>query len=115
MVNVEFHHCIVHLGTLRKTDRATLQPFDPRAEVQVTAFNALRPALMHLMPLGRQELAIRLPIIGVKGPHLTSRVLLQQAAAIGIRAASEHKSGDLFALPIPAVPAPMLLFLGLDK
>lgn len=114
-MNMKFQHRFMHLRTLRKTDCAPLQSLDARAKIQVSPLNVLAAAFMNLMFFRRQIFPIRLPIIGVKSTHPTSGVLLYQAATTGIGTAAQDKGSNLYALPIPAVPAPLLLLFRLNR
>lgn len=114
-MNMKFQHRFMHLRTFGKTDRASLQTFEARAKIEIPPLNPLRPAFMNLMFVWRQIFAVRLPIIRVKSAHLTPPVLVDQTATTRIGAASQNKRRDLFALPIPTIPAPVLPLFRLDK
>lgn len=114
-MNMQFQHGFVHLRTFGKTDRAPLQPFDPGAKIQVPPLDPLGTAFMNLMVFRRQIFALRLPIIRVKSTHLTGLVLFYQTPTTRIGAASQDKSRDLLTLPIPTVPAPVLLLFRLNE
>ena len=58
-IDEQSNHEIVHALRLGKTNRATHQPFDPRAQVDVLTLDFLRVFLPHVMGL-----CIEMPLIG---------------------------------------------------
>ena len=58
-INEEANHQIVHGRRLGKADRATYEPFNPRAQIDVFALDFLRVCLPH-----RVLLCLHMPLIG---------------------------------------------------
>src|SRR5215470_8837111 len=57
------NHQVVHMLCLRKTDRPTDQPLDPRAQVDVLALDLLRVGLAHRVLLGLHMSLIGTPAV----------------------------------------------------
>ncbi len=66
VIDVELNHRRVHLSGLRESDGSTMQSFQVRPEVQVVALDVECLRLADGVPLGRQHLGIRLPVVGIK-------------------------------------------------
>ncbi len=52
VVDVEFDDGCVHLCRLREADRATMQALDVRPEIEIVAFDTLRPVFADVVALG---------------------------------------------------------------
>lgn len=64
VINVKLRHVIMYLLRFREANRLSLIPLQVPAEVQLVALDALQRLFADLMTPLRQQLLIRLSIIG---------------------------------------------------
>jgi hypothetical protein len=69
VIDIELNDRRVHLIGFRETDRSAMQPFQVRAEVQVVTLDVERSRFADPMPLRRQRLSIRLPVVSIEILH----------------------------------------------
>ena len=102
MLNVELDDGIVQFSGLGETNRAPMQPFEMRAEIQIVPFNVQRSLLTNVMLVSGQTLAIGLPVISVKDVDMAARELPLQGATTHSGTLVVDEGADLFALPAEA-------------
>jgi hypothetical protein len=63
-IDKEPNHQVVHVFRLRKADRATDEPLDPGAQIDMLAFDFLRMGFTH-----RVLLSVHMALIGTPASH----------------------------------------------
>jgi hypothetical protein len=93
----------------------TLEPLDPRPEVEVLPLDVARPSFARTMTAAWEAAAVGRPFISLVSVGLRPAQLPPQSLRRLIGAAAMDESNDLVTLPVPPVPGPTRLPLGADK
>jgi hypothetical protein len=104
----------MHLHGFREADRFPRQPFDPRAQREMLAFDSLRLPFARTVLLRVQLPRGRTPVIRVKARDPKRFQQLLQLQEHGIFAPPKHIGQDLARLVIDGVPQPPGLLLLAD-